>query len=157
MPLNPPGRIFNDITETIGGTPLVRINRLIPPGQATVLAKCEFFNPLASVKDRIGVAMIDAAEKAGRINKSTVIVEPTSGNTGIALAFVCAAKGYKLILTMPESMSIERRRLLTARLANAPSRADTRRRGDARLCRSISAAGDSGGAKRQAVSMPQAI
>ncbi|HEX4794566.1 MAG TPA: cysteine synthase A [Humisphaera sp.] len=114
MPLKPQGRIFNDITETIGGTPLVRINRLIPPGQATVLAKCEFFNPLASVKDRIGVAMIDAAEKAGRINKSTVIVEPTSGNTGIALAFVCAAKGYKLILTMPESMSIERRRLLKA-------------------------------------------
>jgi len=114
MPLKPQGRIFNDITETIGGTPLVRINRLIPPGQATVLAKCEFFNPLASVKDRIGVAMIEAAEKAGKINKATVIVEPTSGNTGIALAFVCAAKGYKLILTMPESMSIERRRLLKA-------------------------------------------
>src|SRR5579862_6913450 len=114
MPIKPQGRIFNDITETIGGTPLVRINRLIPPGQATVLAKCEFFNPLASVKDRIGVAMIEAAEKAGKINKATVIVEPTSGNTGIALAFVCAAKGYKLILTMPESMSIERRRLLKA-------------------------------------------
>src|SRR5258706_13359760 len=114
MPLKPQGRIFNDITETIGGTPLVRINRLIPPGQATVLAKCEFFNPLASVKDRIGVALIEAAEKAGRINKSPVIVEPTSGNTGIALAFVCAAKGYRLILTMPESMSIERRRLLKA-------------------------------------------
>src|SRR5207244_5685301 len=105
MPLKPQGRIFNDITETMGGTPLVRINRLIPRDQATVLAKCEFFNPLASVKDRIGVAMIEAAERAGRINKSTVIVEPTSGNTGIALAFVCAAKGYKLILTMPESMS----------------------------------------------------
>src|SRR5215213_2138834 len=114
MPLKPQGRIFNDITETIGGTPLVRINRLIPPGGATVLAKCEFFNPLSSVKDRIGVAMIEAGERDGKIDKDTVIVEPTSGNTGIALAFVCAAKGYKLVLTMPESMSIERRRLLKA-------------------------------------------
>jgi cysteine synthase len=114
MPLKPQGRIFNDITETIGGTPLVRINRVIPPGGGIVLAKCEFFNPLASVKDRIGVAMIEAAEKAGKIDKDTVVVEPTSGNTGIALAFVCAAKRYKLILTMPESMSIERRRLLKA-------------------------------------------
>ena len=114
MPLKPQGRIFNDITETIGGTPLVRINRLIPPDHATVLAKCEFFNPLASVKDRIGVAMIEAGERAGKIDRDTVIVEPTSGNTGIALAFVCAAKGYRLILTMPESMSIERRRLLKA-------------------------------------------
>src|SRR3954467_9315246 len=114
MPLKPQGRIFNDITETMGGTPLVRINRLIPAGQATVLAKCEFFNPLSSVKDRIGVAMIEDAEERGKIDKDTVIVEPTSGNTGIALAFVCAAKGYKLILTMPESMSIERRRLLKA-------------------------------------------
>jgi cysteine synthase A len=114
MPLKPHGRIFNDITETMGGTPLVRINRLIPPDQATVLAKCEFMNPLSSVKDRIGVAMIEAGEKAGKIDRETVIVEPTSGNTGIALAFVCAAKGYKLILTMPESMSIERRRLLKA-------------------------------------------
>jgi cysteine synthase A len=114
MPLKPQGRVFNDITEVIGGTPLVRINRLIPPGQAIVLAKCEFFNPLSSVKDRIGLAMIEAGEKAGLIDKETVIVEPTSGNTGIALAFVCAAKGYKLILTMPESMSIERRRLLKA-------------------------------------------
>ena len=114
MPLKPQGRIFNDITETIGGTPLVRINRLIPPGQAIVLAKCEFFNPLASVKDRIGVAMVEDAEKSGKIDKETVIVEPTSGNTGIALAFVCAAKGYRLVLTMPESMSIERRRLLKA-------------------------------------------
>jgi len=114
MPLKPHGRIFNDITETIGGTPLVRINRLVPKDHATVLAKCEFFNPLASVKDRIGVAMIEAAERAGKINRDTLIIEPTSGNTGIALAFVCAAKGYKLILTMPESMSIERRRLLKA-------------------------------------------
>src|SRR4051812_44253495 len=112
MPLKPQGRIFNDITETIGGTPLVRINRIIPKDHATVLAKCEFFNPLSSVKDRIGLAMINAGERDGKINKDTVIVEPTSGNTGIALAFVCAAKGYKLILTMPESMSIERRRLL---------------------------------------------
>src|SRR5881392_2275122 len=114
MPRKPEGRIFNDITETMGGTPLVRLNRIIPPGQGIVLAKCEFFNPLSSVKDRIGVAMIEAAEKAGKVDKDTVIVEPTSGNTGIALAFVCAAKGYKLILTMPESMSIERRRLLKA-------------------------------------------
>src|SRR5213082_2737005 len=114
MPLKPQGRIFNDITETMGGTPLVRINRLVPKEHATVLAKCEFFNPLSSVKDRIGVAMIEAAERDGRIDKNTVIVEPTSGNTGIALAFVCAAKGYRLILTMPESMSIERRRLLKA-------------------------------------------
>jgi cysteine synthase A len=114
MPLKPQGRIFNDITETMGGTPLVRINRLIPKEHAIVLAKCEFFNPVGSVKDRIGVAMIEDAERKGKIDKDTVIVEPTSGNTGIALAFVCAAKGYKLILTMPESMSIERRRLLKA-------------------------------------------
>jgi cysteine synthase A len=114
MPLKPQGRIFNDITEVIGGTPLIRINRLIPAGQAIVLAKCEFFNPLSSVKDRIGLAMIEAGEKQGKIDKDTVIVEPTSGNTGIALAFICAARGYKLILTMPESMSIERRRLLKA-------------------------------------------
>src|SRR5437762_11631113 len=109
MPLKPQGRIFDTITATIGGTPLVRINRLVPPGQGVVLAKCEFFNPLASVKDRIGVAMVEAAERAGKIDKDTGIVEPTSGNTGIALAFVCAAKGYRLILTIPESMSIERR------------------------------------------------
>jgi cysteine synthase len=114
MPRKPEGRIFNDITETMGGTPLVRINRLVPKEHAIVLAKCEFFNPLSSVKDRIGVAMIEAAERAGKIDRETVIVEPTSGNTGIALAFVCAAKGYKLILTMPESMSVERRRLLKA-------------------------------------------
>jgi cysteine synthase A len=114
MPRKPEGRVYNDITETMGGTPLVRINRLVPKEHATVLAKCEFFNPLGSVKDRIGVAMIEAAERAGKIDRDTVIVEPTSGNTGIALAYVCAAKGYRLILTMPESMSIERRRLLKA-------------------------------------------
>jgi cysteine synthase A len=114
MPLKPHGRIYNDITETIAGTPLVRLNRIIPAGGATVAVKCEFFNPLASVKDRIGLAMIEAGEKSGKIQKDTLIVEPTSGNTGIALAFVCAARGYKLILTMPESMSVERRRLLKA-------------------------------------------
>ena len=118
MPLKPQGRIFNDITETVGGTPLVRINRIVPKEHATVLVKCEFFNPLSSVKDRIGVAMIDAAERAGKIDHETLIVEPTSGNTGIALAFVCAARGYKLVLTMPESMSIERRALLRALGAN---------------------------------------
>src|SRR3569833_2052127 len=112
MPLKPQGRIFDSITDTIGGTPLVRLNRVIPPGGATVLAKCEFFNPLSSVKDRSGLAMIEAGERDGKIDKDTVIVEPTSGNTGIALAFVCAAKGYKLILTMPESMSLERRKML---------------------------------------------
>jgi cysteine synthase len=114
MPLKPHGKIYDNILDTIGGTPLVRLNRIIPAGGATVAVKCEFFNPLSSVKDRIGVAMIEAAEKAGKVDPETVIVEPTSGNTGIALAFVCAAKGYKLILTMPESMSIERRRLLKA-------------------------------------------
>ena len=114
MPRKPEGLTYDNIVATIGGTPLVRINRVIPREQATVLAKCEFFNPLSSVKDRIGAAMIDAAERDGKINRDTVIIEPTSGNTGIALAFVCAARGYKLILTMPESMSIERRRLLKA-------------------------------------------
>src|SRR3954454_6692869 len=118
MPRKPEGRIYNDITETMGGTPLVRINRLVPRDHATVLAKCEFFNPLGSVKDRIGVAMIEAGEKAGKITKDTHILEATSGNTGIALAFVCAAKGYKLTLTMPETMSIERRRLLRILGAN---------------------------------------
>jgi cysteine synthase A len=105
-------RIFNDITETIGNTPLVKINRLSEGLKATVLAKLEFFNPLSSVKDRIGVAMINAAEKAGKLKKDTVIIEPTSGNTGIALAFVAAARGYRLILVMPDTMSIERRQLL---------------------------------------------
>ncbi len=107
------GRLYDDITKTIGNTPLVRINRIIK-APATVYAKLEFFNPLSSVKDRIGVSMIEAGERDGKINRSTVIIEPTSGNTGIALAFVCAAKGYRLILTMPESMSIERRNLLKA-------------------------------------------
>ena len=106
--------IYNDITETVGNTPLVRINHLTQGLDATILAKIESFNPLSSVKDRIGVAMIEAAQKQGLINKDTVIIEPTSGNTGIALAFVCAAKGYKLILTMPDTMSLERRQLLAA-------------------------------------------
>lgn len=110
----PRGRTFDTVTQTIGDTPMVRINKLIPAGHATVFAKCEFFQPLNSVKDRIGVAMIEAGEKAGKVNKDTHIIEPTSGNTGIALAFVCAAKGYKLTLTMPESMSLERRALLRA-------------------------------------------
>jgi len=114
MAMKPQGRIYENIIDTIGGTPLVRLNRLIPKDHATVLVKCEFFNPLSSVKDRIGAAMIEAGERDGKIDNETVIVEPTSGNTGIALAFVCAAKGYRLILTMPESMSLERRRLLKA-------------------------------------------
>jgi cysteine synthase A len=104
--------IFSDITKTIGRTPLVKINRLTHGLSATILAKLEFFNPLSSVKDRIGVAMIEAAEREGLLKKDTVIIEPTSGNTGIALAFVAAAKGYRLILTMPDTMSIERRQLL---------------------------------------------
>src|SRR3954471_19885340 len=108
----PRNKTFDDITQAIGDTPMIRLNKVIPPGGATVFAKCEFFQPLNSVKDRIGVAMIEAGERDGRIKKDTVIVEPTSGNTGIALAFVCAAKGYKIILTMPDSMSVERRALL---------------------------------------------
>ena len=107
-------RTYTNATETIGDSPMIRINRLIPEGHATVFAKCEFFNPLNSVKDRIGSAMIAAAEKDGTLTADTHVIEPTSGNTGIALAFVCAAKGYKLTLTMPESMSVERRALLRA-------------------------------------------
>ena len=110
------GRIYNNIVETVGRTPLVRLNRIpaslgVDPA-TQILLKCEFFNPLGSVKDRIGMAMIEAAERSGRLNKDTVIIEPTSGNTGIALAFVAAAKGYQIILTMPETMSLERRVLL---------------------------------------------
>jgi cysteine synthase A len=106
------GRIHNSIVDTIGRTPLVRLNRISKDLQATIAVKCEFFNPLGSVKDRIGAAMIEDAEARGLLKEGTTIVEPTSGNTGIALAFVAAAKGYKLILTMPETMSLERRTLL---------------------------------------------
>ena len=106
------GRIYNNIVETVGRTPLVKLNKVIDGVDATIALKCEFFNPLGSVKDRIGMAMIEDAEAAGILTKDTIIVEPTSGNTGIALAFVAAAKGYKLILTMPETMSVERRTLL---------------------------------------------
>lgn len=114
----PRGKTYDNAAVCIGDTPMIRINRLVPPGGATVFAKCEFFQPLNSVKDRIGAAMIAAGEKAGKIDATTHIIEPTSGNTGIALAFVCAAKGYQLTLTMPESMSVERRALLRAMGAN---------------------------------------
>ena len=108
------GRIYETITECIGHTPLIKLRRVVGDAKATVLAKMENFNPLWSVKDRIGVSMIEAGEREGKIKKGTTIVEPTSGNTGIGLAFTCAAKGYKLIVTMPETMSVERRRLLKA-------------------------------------------
>lgn len=114
----PRNRAFDNVTQTIGDTPMIRINRIVPPGHAEVFAKCEFFQPLNSVKDRIGVAMIEAAERDGILNPNSHVIEPTSGNTGIALAFVCAAKGYKLTLTMPESMSVERRALLRGMGAN---------------------------------------
>ena len=116
-------RIYDRVTDTIGCTPLVRLNRISEGIPATIVVKLEFRNPLGSVKDRIGLAMIEAAEKEGRIKKGTVVVEPTSGNTGIALAFVCAEKEYPLVLTMPETMSVERRKLLKhlgARLVLTP-------------------------------------
>ncbi len=108
------GKIYDDITQCIGDTPLIKLRRVVGDAKGIVVAKMENFNPLWSVKDRIGVAMIDAGERDGKITKDTVIVEPTSGNTGIGLAFTCAARGYKLVVTMPESMSLERRRLLKA-------------------------------------------
>ncbi len=106
------GKLYNNIVETVGNTPLVKLNKVTEGLEADIYLKCEFFNPLGSVKDRIGLSMIEAAEADGMVTKDTVIIEPTSGNTGIALAFVCAAKGYQLILTMPETMSLERRTLL---------------------------------------------
>lgn len=112
------GTTYNSIVQTVGNTPLVRLRRLAPPGGAAVLVKCEFFNPMSSVKDRIGRAMIESAEQSGRLKVDTHIIEPTSGNTGIALAFIAASKGYRLTLTMPESMSVERRALLRAFGAN---------------------------------------
>ncbi|MBN1795006.1 MAG: cysteine synthase A [Candidatus Omnitrophica bacterium] len=107
-------KLCSDITQTVGNTPLVQIRALVGESKATILAKLEFFNPLSSVKDRIALAMIEAAEHDGLLNKDSVVIEPTSGNTGIGLAFVCAAKGYRLILTMPDTMSVERRKLLKA-------------------------------------------
>src|SRR3954447_3535673 len=108
------GRIYDEITQCVGNTPLIRLRRVTAPCRAEVVAKLENFNPLWSVKDRIGVAMIDAAEAEGKIGPDTVIIEPTSGNTGIGLAFTCAARGYRLMVTMPDSMSLERRRLIKA-------------------------------------------
>src|SRR5437773_10050707 len=116
MPFPQPfrGKIYDEITQCIGHTPLVRLRRVVGDAKATVVAKLESFNPIWSVKDRIGVSMIDAAEHDGKVSKGTTVIEPTSGNTGIGLAFTCAARGYKLIVTMPETMSLERRRLLKA-------------------------------------------
>src|SRR5438067_1591588 len=108
------GRIYDDITQCVGSTPLIKLRRVVGNAQGTVVGKLENLNPLWSVKDRIGEAMITAGEKAGKITKDTVIIEPTSGNTGIGLAFTYAARGYKLFVTMPETMSLERRRLLKA-------------------------------------------
>ena len=127
------GRIYDDITQCIGHTPLVRLRRIANGAKAQIAAKLESFNPLWSVKDRIGVAMIAAAERDGQINKDTVIIEPTSGNTGIGLAFTCAARGYRLIVTMPETMSLERRRLLQG--VSAPSWCSRRAK---RACRARS-------------------
>ena len=112
------GKTYDNAAAAMGDTPMIQVNRLVPADHATIFAKCEFFQPLNSVKDRIGVAMIEAGERDGKIKSDTHVVEPTSGNTGIALAFVCAAKGYKLTLTMPDSMSVERRSLLKAMGAN---------------------------------------
>src|ERR1700689_1228673 len=108
------GRIYDDITQTVGNTPLIRFRRVVGDARATVVGKLENFNPLWSVKDRIGVSMITAAERDGKLKPGGTIVEPTSGNTGIGLAFTAAARGYRLVVTMPESMSLERRRLLKA-------------------------------------------
>jgi cysteine synthase len=108
------GRIYDDITQTVGGTPLIRLRRVVGDAKGIVVGKLENFNPLWSVKDRIGVAMIEAAERDGKVKAGSTVIEPTSGNTGIGLAFTCAARGYKLIVTMPETMSLERRRLLKA-------------------------------------------
>jgi cysteine synthase len=108
----PRNKVYENSAQAIGDTPMIKINRLVPAGQAIVFAKCEFFQPLNSVKDRIGAAMIEAGEREGKVNKDSVVIEATSGNTGIALAFVCAAKGYRCVLVMPESASVERRALL---------------------------------------------
>src|SRR5712672_3193164 len=108
------GRIYEDITQCVGNTPLVRLRRVVGDAKATVVGKLENFNPLWSVKDRIGVAMINAAERDGKLKPGGTVIEPTSGNTGIGLAFCCAARGYKFMATMPESMSLERRRMLKA-------------------------------------------
>ena len=116
--VRPHGRVYDTVTDTVFNTPLIRLRRLVPAEHAAVLVKCEFFNPMASVKDRIAEAMISAAERDGIINRDTHVIEPTSGNTGIALAFVCACRGYRLTLVMPESMSMERRVLLRALGAN---------------------------------------